>query len=69
MINLYHYLADNFEDIFTSAVGDVCLNFSSQMSYIDITSMMSYVGLNSSQLRILFRLVRYKLVAKMFTRI
>ena len=53
MINVCHYLADNFEDEFMSTANDVDLIFSSHMSSTWNVSMMSGVGLNISQLRIL----------------
>ena len=53
VINVCHYLADNFEDEFMSTANDVDLIFSSHMSSTWNVSMMSGVGLNISQLRIL----------------
>ena len=42
------------------------MTFSSQMSAIETASLMSDVGLNISQLRILLRILRNKLGAEMF---
>ena len=53
MISLYHYLADNFEDEFMSTTGGTGLAFSNQMSSVENINMISDVGLNTSQLRIL----------------
>ena len=65
-INLFRYLADNYEDEFISAAGDSSLTFSGQMSAVKTASMMSDVGLNISQLRIFLRILRNKLGTKMF---
>ena len=65
-INLCRYLADNCEDEFTTATGNSGLSFSGQMSAVETVSMMSDVGLNISQFRILLRILRNKLGAKMF---
>ena len=65
-INLCRYLAENYEEEFISAAGDSGLTFSGQMSAVETASMMSDVGLNISQLRILLRILRNKLGAKMF---
>ena len=65
-INLCRYLAGNYEDEFLSAAGDSGLIFSGQMSAIETASLMSDVGLNISQLRILLRILRNKLGAKIF---
>ena len=42
------------------------LTFSGQMSAVEAASLMSDVGLNIYQLRILLRMLRNKLGAKMF---
>ena len=65
-INLCHYLAENYEDEFISAAGDSDLTFSGQMSAIETSSLMSDVGFNISQLRVLLRILRNKLGAKIF---
>ena len=65
-INLCRYLVDNYEDEFLSAAGDSGLTFSGQMSVVETASLMSEVGLNISQLRILLRILRNKLGAKIF---
>ena len=65
-INLCRYLAENYEDEFISAAGDSGLTFSGQMSAVETASMMSDVGLNISQLRILLRTLRNQLSATMF---
>ena len=65
-INLCRYLADNYEDGFISAAGDSDLTFSGQMSVVETSSLMSDVGFNISQLRVLLRILRNKLGAKIF---
>ena len=65
-INLYRYLADSYEDEFISAADDSGLIFSGQMSAVETASLMSDVGINISQLRILLRILCNKLGAKMF---
>ena len=60
------YLAENYEGEFITAAGDFGLTFSGQMPAIETASMMSNVGLNISQLRILRKILRNKLGAKMF---
>ena len=62
---LCRYLVENYEDEFKTAVGDFGLTFYSQMSSVETASMMSDVGLNISQLRILLRVLRDKLDTKM----
>ena len=57
-------LAENYEDEFIAAAGDSGLTFSGQMSAVETASMMSDVGLDISQLRILLRILRNKLGAK-----
>ena len=54
-----------YEDEFMSVAGDSSLTFSGQMPAVEIISMMSDVGLNISQLRILLKVLRNKLGAKM----
>ena len=49
-----------------NAAGDSGLTFYSQMSDIEIASMMNDAGLNISRLRILLRILRIKLGAKIF---
>ena len=63
-INLCRYLAENLEHVFISAAGNSGLIFSSQMSAVETTRMISDVGLNISQLRILLKILRNKLGAK-----
>ena len=65
-INICRYLADNYEDEFITAAGDSSLSFSGQISAVETTSMISDIGLNISSLRILLRILRNKLGAKMF---
>ena len=65
-INVCRYPAENYEDKFTTAAADSCLPFSGQMSAVETASMMSDDGLNISQLRILLRILRNKLGAKIF---
>ena len=57
-INLCRYLAENYEDEYISATGDSGLTFSGQISVVETASLMSDVGLNISQLRILLRILR-----------
>ena len=63
-INLCRYLTDNYEDEFISAADDSGLTFSGQMSAVETASLMSDIGLNISQLRILLRILRNKLGLK-----
>ena len=65
-INLCRYLAENYEDEFISAAGDSGLTFSGQISAVETASLMSDVGLNIYQLRILLGIIRNKSGAKMF---
>ena len=65
-INLCRYLAENYEDEFITAIGDSGLTISGQISSVEIANMMSNIGLSISQLRILLRISRNKLDAKMF---
>ena len=60
------YLAENYEDKFISTACDSGLTFSGQMSAIETASLMSDVGLNISQLRILLRILHNNLGAKIF---
>ena len=55
-MNLCRYIVENYEDAFITAAGDSGLLFSGQMSAVETASMMSDVGLNISQLRILLRI-------------
>ena len=66
LINLCHYIAEYYKDQFVSATSDSGLTLSSLMSTIDITSILNDVGINISQLRILLRLLRHKIGAKLF---
>ena len=65
-INLCRYLVENYKDEFITAAGDCGLIFSGQVSSVETASMMSDVGLVISQLRILLRILRNKLDAKIF---
>ena len=56
-IHLCRYRAENYGDKFISAAGDSGLTFLGQMSAIETVSLMSDVGLNISQLRILLRIL------------
>ena len=58
-------LADNYEDEFISTAGDSGLTLSGQMSAVETESLISDVGLNISQLRILLRILCNKLSTKM----
>ena len=51
---------------FISVTGDSGLTFSGQISAVETASLMSDGGLNISQLRILFRILRNKLGVKNF---
>ena len=66
LINLYHYLAEFYEKEYISAAGDSGLTFSGSMSAIETASMMNDIGINISQLRILLRILRYKIGDKLF---
>ena len=55
-----------YEDEFISTAGDSGLTFSGQISAVETTNLLSDVELNIYQLRILFRILRNKLDAKMF---
>ena len=66
MINLCHYIAECYEDELVSAVGDSGLTFPGSMSVIETTSMINDFGINISQLRILLRILRCKIGAKLF---
>ena len=66
LINLFHYIAKCYEDEFVSAAGGSCFTFSGSMSTIETASMIYDVGINISQLRILLRIVRHKIGAKLF---
>ena len=63
---MYRYLPENCENEFIAVAGDSGLTFSGQISAVETASMMSDVGLNISQLRILLRILRNKFGAKMF---
>lgn len=66
MINLYYYLADNCGDEFISGAGNTGLQFSSEMNSVETTGIIIDVGSNISQLRILLRILSYKLGATLF---
>ena len=66
LINLCHYIAKFYEEEYVSAAGDSGLTFSGFMSAIETASMMNDVGINTSQLRILFRILQHKIGAKLF---
>ena len=66
LINLCHYIAEYYEDEFVSAAGYLGLTFSGSMSAIETVSMMNDVGINISQLHILLRILRDKIVANLF---
>ena len=59
-------LVENYEEEFITAADDSGLTFSGQMSTVETASMMSDVGLNIHQLRIILRILRNKLGAQMF---
>lgn len=46
--------------------GDIDLDFSSEMIFVETVSVMSDVGLNISQFRFYLQILRYKLGAKLF---
>ena len=56
------YLTEDYEDEFKASAGYSGLKFSSQISAVEIGSMMSDVGLNISQLRILLRIFNFILL-------
>ena len=62
---LCRYIVENYEDEFKTAAGDFGLTFYGQISAVETASIMSDVGLNISQLRILLRILRDKLDTKM----
>ena len=66
LINVCHYIAEFYEEEYISAAGDSGLTFSSSMSAVKTASMMNDIGINISQLRILLRILRYKIVDKLF---
>ena len=47
-INLWHYIAEYYEDEITSAASDSSLKFSGQMTAIEIMSMMNDVCIDIS---------------------
>ena len=61
-IHVCCYLTEDYEDEFKAAAGYSGLKFSSQISAVEIGSMMSDVGLNISQLRILLRIFNFILL-------
>ena len=54
VVNVYHYLADNFEDEIISVDSKAILDFTGKISSIETVSIMRKVGLHISQLRTLF---------------
>ena len=66
LINVCHYIAEFYEDEFVSAAVDSGLTFSGSMSTIRTASMMNDVGVNISRLRILLKIFRHKIGAKLF---
>ena len=66
LINLCHYMTKFYEEEYTSATGDSGLTYSGSMSTIESASMMNDFGINISQLRILLRILRHKIGAKLF---
>ena len=62
-LNLCLYLVENYEDEFIPTAGDSGLIFSVQLSSIETASMMSDIGPNIYQLRILLRILRNMLGA------
>ena len=66
IINICHYLAENYEDRFIPVVGDYSLTYSGKMSVVEATSITSDVGFNIFQLRILLRILQNRLGVKMF---
>ena len=65
-MNLCRYHAENYEDECIATTVDSGLTFSVEMSAVETASIMSDVGLDISQLRILLRILRNKLGARMF---
>ena len=66
LIHLCHYMAEFYEEGYTSDAGDSGLTFSSSMSTIETLSMMNDIGINISQLCILLRILRHKIGVKLF---
>ena len=66
LINVCHYIAEFYEEEYITVAGDSGLTFSGFMSDIETASMMNDVGINISQLRILIRILRHKIGAKLF---
>ena len=66
IINLCCYLVETYEEEFISTAGDSSLKFYGQISAVETASMMSDVGFNIYQLRILLRILRNKLDVNMF---
>ena len=65
-IHLCHYFTGCYEDKFISTTGDYGLILSGQIYVIETTSMINDAGVNISQLRVLLRILRYKIGAKLF---
>ena len=65
IINVCRYLVETYEDDFISATGNYWLTFSSQISAVETTSIMSDI-VKISKLRIFLRILRNKLGEKMF---
>ena len=66
LINLCHYIPDFYEEEYISAAGESGFKFSGSMSTIETASMMNDVGIHISQLRIILRVLRHKIGAKLF---
>ena len=58
----YHYIAENYEDDFKSAIRDSSLRFSRQMLDVESIIMMSDVGFYFSQLHVLLVFLRHKML-------
>ena len=66
LITLYHYITEYYEEELIPVAGDSGLTFSSPIATTETASMMHNVGVNISQLHILFRILRNKIGVKLF---
>ena len=66
LINVCYYMAEFYEEKYTSTAGDSGLTFSDSMSAIVTASMMNDVGINISELHILLIILRHNIGAKSF---
>ena len=64
--SLLNYMAEFYEEEYTSTTGDSGLIVSGFMSAIETASMMNDDSITISQLRIFLRILRHKIGAKLF---